>query len=68
LYDEVYSEEQITGILAFYKSPAGQAFLNKMPLLVSKSMEMRQMADLIPEIQRITTEAIEKSKIADLKK
>ncbi len=64
IYDEVYTDEEITGILAFYKSPAGQAFLTKMPQLVAKSMEMaqRQVADLLPEIQRITKEAAEKSK------
>jgi hypothetical protein len=41
----------------------------KIEELISKSMDIvqRQMADLIPEIQRITTEAIEKSKSADPK-
>ena len=29
LYDEVYSDAEISGILAFYKSPAGQAYLTK---------------------------------------
>jgi hypothetical protein len=64
LYDEVYSDAEITGILAFYKSPAGQAYLTKMPQLMAKSMEMAQsrMADVMPEIQRITKEAAEKSK------
>jgi len=64
LYDEVYSDAEIAGILAFYKSPAGQAYLTKMPQLMGKSMEMaqRQMADVMPGIQRITKEAAEKSK------
>lgn len=64
LYDEVYSEEEINGILAFYKSPAGQAFLNKTPLLMTKTMEMvqRRMADVMPEIQRVTLETLEKAK------
>lgn len=64
LYDEVYNDEEITGILAFYKSDAGQAFLKKMPLLMTKSMEVtqRQMSGLMPEIQRIVKEAAEKSK------
>ncbi len=64
LYDEVYTDEEISGILAFYKSPAGQAFLTKMPQLMSKIMEVtqRKMVELTPEIQRITKEAAEKSK------
>lgn len=70
LYEEVYSDEEIAGILAFYKSSAGQAFVKKMPLLMSKSIEMaqRQMADLMPEIQRIADEAAQKSKSTEPKK
>jgi hypothetical protein len=69
LYDEVYSGEEISGILAFYKSAAGQAFVKKMPLLMSKSIEMaqRQMADLMPEIQRIAEEAARNSKSEEKK-
>ena len=70
LYDEVYSDEEITGILAFYKSAAGQALLKKMPILMTKSMEIgqRQMSDLMPELQRITRDAAEKSKGGEPKK
>ena len=31
LYAETYTEPELDGILAFYKSPAGQAMLNKVP-------------------------------------
>jgi hypothetical protein len=70
LYDEVYSDEEITGILAFYKSAAGQALIRKMPLLMTKSMEIsqRHLSGLMPEIQRITKEAAEKSKSGEPKK
>jgi hypothetical protein len=70
LYSEVYNNEEIAGILSFYKSAAGQAFVKKMPLLMSKSIEMaqRQMADLMPEIQRIADEAAQKSKNAEPRK
>ena len=70
IYDEVYSGEEIAGILAFYKSAAGQAFVQKMPALVSKSMEMaqRQVADLMPEIQRMAEEASGKSTATEPKK
>ena len=70
LYDEVYSDEEITGILAFYKSAAGQAFVKKMPILITKSMEIsqRQMSDLMPELQRITREAAQNSKGGEPKK
>lgn len=31
LYRETFEQEEIDGLVAFYKSPAGQAFINKMP-------------------------------------
>jgi hypothetical protein len=70
LYDDVYSDEEITGILAFYKSAAGQAFVKKMPILIAKSMEIsqRQMADLMPELQRIIKEGAQKNKTEEPKK
>jgi uncharacterized protein len=62
IYDELFSEDEINGILAFYQSPAGRATLEKMPQLMTKAMAyaQSQMADLLPEIQRITKEASQK--------
>lgn len=58
LYDQTYTAPEIAGILDFYKSPAGRAMLEKMPVLMSKSMSIaqEQMADLMPEIQRTVEE------------
>ncbi|HCC56139.1 MAG TPA: hypothetical protein DEQ47_02540 [Solibacterales bacterium] len=58
LYDETFSDQEIDGMLAFYESPAGRAVLQKMPLLMQKSMSlgMAQVADVMPEIQRIVKE------------
>jgi len=52
IYDETFSDEEITGILAFYQSPAGRAMLEKLPTLISKSMSVAQsqMTDIMPEI------------------
>jgi uncharacterized protein len=59
IYDETFSDQEISGIFAFYQSPAGHAMVEKMPTLISKAMAVvqSQMADLMPEIQRITKEA-----------
>jgi hypothetical protein len=64
LYAEVFTEEEITGIVAFYKTPIGQAMLQKMPLLMSKTMELvqRQTAGMMPEIQKTVDEMREKYK------
>jgi uncharacterized protein len=58
IYAATFTEEEIDGILNFYKSPAGQAMLQKMPQLVQRSMAMtQQMAqDLLPQIQKLTDE------------
>jgi hypothetical protein len=62
LYAETFSDEEISGMLAFYGSPAGRAMLEKMPALVTKIMEVAQaqMKDILPEIQRIIRESAPK--------
>jgi hypothetical protein len=40
VYAEVFTPEEVKGLIAFYKTPAGQAFLDKQPLLMQKTMEM----------------------------
>ena len=42
IYSETYTEEEIEGIVAFYKTPAGQAMLQKMPLLIQKTTAYSQ--------------------------
>jgi hypothetical protein len=55
IYADTFTEGEIDGILAFYKSPAGQAMLDKMPQLMQKSMEVGQqlMGDVMPEITQM---------------
>jgi hypothetical protein len=55
VYAEVFTPEEVRGLIAFYKSPSGQAFLDKQPLLMQKTMEMAQkrMMDLTPKIQEM---------------
>jgi hypothetical protein len=59
LYSETFSDGEIDGMLGFYQSPAGQAVLQKMPVLMGKTMTLVQalMSELMPEIQRIAKEA-----------
>jgi len=35
---KVFSEEEIDGIISFYKSPAGKAMIEKSPLLMQRVM------------------------------
>ena len=54
-YSDTFSESEIDGIVTFYKSPPGQAMVSKQPSLNAKIMEsvQAQMADLMPEIEKI---------------
>ena len=55
IYAESLTPEEVKGITAFYKSPAGQAFLDKQPLIMQKTMVMQQkmMVELMPKIEAL---------------
>lgn len=42
LYASTYSEEEVDGILAFYRSPTGQTMIAKQPELLTKSQAISQ--------------------------
>jgi hypothetical protein len=64
IYGEVYTDEELDGILAFYRSPAGHAMIEKMPQLMSRTMAVVQKltADLQPDIQKLVKESAPKDK------
>jgi hypothetical protein len=58
IYSEVYTDEELDGILAFYRSPAGRAMIEKMPQLMSRTMTFVQKltTDLQPDIEKMVKE------------
>lgn len=42
IYQETYTEEELNSFIAFYKTPSGQKLIEKMPVLMKKSMEISQ--------------------------
>ena len=60
LYASTYSEEELDGILAFYKSPVGQAMLDKTPELMTKGTEIsqRRMREVQPELNKMLEDFI----------
>jgi uncharacterized protein len=64
VYADTFNEEEIDGIVGFYRSPAGAAFLQKMPTLMQKSMAISQemMGDVMNEVQKLAEEEKKKSK------
>jgi hypothetical protein len=55
VYADTYTEAELDGILAFYKSPAGQAMLTKAPELSGGVMQIvhSRMGDFQPKMQAL---------------
>lgn len=52
VYQKSFTQQEVDGMTAFYKTPTGQAVLTKMPLVMQNTMsEMQQM--MAPMMQRI---------------
>src|ERR1039457_4619061 len=63
-YPDTYTEEELDGILAFYKSPAGKALLQKMPDVMQRltPVMIQMMGDLQPQMKTMMEGMKEKSK------
>ena len=61
IYAEIFTEEELQGIIAFYKTPIGKKFIEKQPELLQRSMEIsqKQMKILMPKMQKLTQETID---------
>ena len=66
IYQESFTQEEIDGLIAFYESPAGVAFVEKMPVVMQKSMSIMQsrMATMMEKMKAAMKEAIAESKAA----
>lgn len=55
LYAGTYTEEELDGIIAFYKSPVGQKMMEKTPELMTKSTQIAQqkMSELQPVLNQM---------------
>ena len=65
LYQDTFEQDEVDGLLAFYTSPTGQAFLNKMPVVMQKSMALSQslMQSALPKMTAAMKEALSEAKI-----
>jgi len=64
IYGESLTEEEVAGMLDFYRTPAGQALIRKMPTMMHKIMPEMQalMGSAMPKLQQAQREFM-----ADLK-
>ncbi len=55
IYRKSFTQDDIDGLIAFYKSRTGQKMLSKMPMVMQNSMQIMQerMQSLIPKLQQI---------------
>lgn len=60
MYRDSFTQEEINGMLAFYKTPSGQAVIKKMPAVMQGAMvEMqKRMGTLMPKLQQIQKETL----------
>lgn len=43
IYRETFTQDEINGLIAFYESPLGKAFVDKMPALMQRSNQLMQV-------------------------
>lgn len=65
LYQGTFDQEEIDGLLVFYRSTAGQAFVNKMPTVMQKTMILTQaqMQRLMPKIKATIEQAAKEARL-----
>jgi hypothetical protein len=58
LYSETYTEPELKDMIAFYKTPSGQALVKKQPEVLKRSFELSQkvLSELMPKIKAMTNE------------
>lgn len=66
IYSESFNQVEIDGLIAFYNSPAGIAFVNKMPLVMQKSMTLTQerMGPMMQKIEALMKKEAEEAAAA----
>lgn len=66
IYQESFSQEDVEGFIAFYRSPAGQSYIDKMPIVMQKSMAMgAQMSQNVgPKMKAAIDQALKDANIS----
>jgi hypothetical protein len=61
VYQKTFTQEELDGMIAFYRTPAGAAMIKKMPLLMQETMTMMQqrMGPMMKSVQKAVQETAE---------
>ena len=67
IYAESFSQEEVEGLIEFYGSPAGKAFIGKMPEVMQRSMQAGQSLaqQAMPRVQDAMKQILEEAKLAE---
>ena len=65
VYQKSLTQEEVNGIIAIYKTPAGQAMITKMPIIMQNTMAELQTT-MAPMMQRV--QKSQEQLVADIKK
>ncbi len=52
IYKDAYSQEEVDGLIAFFKTPAGVAYLKKMPQVMQKTQDENRSI-MVPMMQKL---------------
>ena len=60
IYQKTFSQQEVDGMLAFYRTPAGQAVLSKMPTAMQNTIDEIQasMAPVMQKMQQMQQEVV----------
>jgi hypothetical protein len=60
VYQKSFTQSEVDGLIAFYKTPAGQALINKMPVVMQNTMnEMQELMNpMLQRMQRMQQEVV----------
>lgn len=69
IYKGSFTQEEVDGMITFYQSPAGEAVIKKMPVVMQHTMEFMQseVQTLMPQMQKIQQEFTAELKAAEKK-
>jgi hypothetical protein len=70
IYQKTFSQQEVDGMIAFHKTPIGQALIAKMPAVMQNTMnEMQQMmGPVMQKMQRMQQEVVAQMKAESQKK
>ena len=64
IYTQTFTEDELKGMVAFYRSPIGQSVIDKMPMAMQRAMEIQQksMPQFLEKVKQISEELAQEIK------